>query len=429
MKIRNRYLMLLWILLLALALFSTGSAQTTPEDIMDDIKPYNGSIGPGSVFYGIKISIENLGEALTFDEKGKLEKQVEHAEVRLAEMKAELEKENFDEANKTLERFREKINSTDDRITGIDGSEPGLLNAQKRIIKHQLVLQQLLLSMPGNIGLEQALNNSRQLEEKFELRTKVRLEREPGDDRLRIRVQEVGLEETQIETEIHDNSTQVNVKVKFISNSTDPDEIKSEILRKIKLGKDDITRLITTGGQIEVSPTATGTAVVMASPGATVTSGAMVTPGITVTPVVTGTAAVTGTPGIEDREEERLKIKIESGRSVSEVEVELRFILNTVNTNEIIEGIAQKLAAIKIEDMQRVELEVRERREDRRDDSLGRDDETGDDRGGRINETGDDRGGRNGEIGDDRGARISETGDDRSGGSSGGGGSGGESGK
>ncbi len=374
-EIHKKYLMLSGVILLALTFgASTGTAQAVQDgkikDIVDDIKPYEGSTGPGSFLYGLKIAIENTGEAFTFNESEKVKKQVEHAELRIAEAKAELKKNNTEAANRALERYREKIQATDDRLTGLRRNEPELLDAQERIIKHQLVLRRLQESQPDNRGLEIALNNSMRLEEKFELRTKVKLEREIEDNPQMVRVREIEIEEKEIETEIENNAAKVKVKVKFIAGGVDRDVIEKEILEKIKLGKDDIGKLMA------------------------------------------ATPAVTGTPGAMSEEE--LKVRVESGRSVSEVEVEFRFRLNTVNRNEIVNGIAQKLSLLKMEDLQKAQIEVKDRRDDRREDR--RDDRRQDRREDR----------RAGEAGDDRGGSTGGSGgDDR--GSSGGGGSGGGS--
>ncbi|HWR26744.1 MAG TPA: DUF5667 domain-containing protein, partial [candidate division Zixibacteria bacterium] len=343
--IHKRYLMISAVILLGLTFtISTGMAQAEDKikDIVDDIKPYDGSTGPGSALYGLKIAFENMGETFTFNETEKVKKQVEHAELRIAEAKAELKNNDSDAMNRALQRYREKILSVDDRVTGMRRNEPELpelLDVQERIIKHQLVLRNLSLSQPDNRGLETALNNSIRLEEKFELRTRVKLEREIGDDRMRVRVREIEMEEKEIETEIEDNSAKVKVKVKFIASGVNRSVIEKEIIEKIKLGKDDIAMLMKEA-VVSGTPTATGT------PGAAVTE--------TPRPTVTGTpgAAVTGTPEATDtpemeRPEGELKVRVESGRAISEVEVEFRFVLNTANRDEIINGIEQRLSALR----------------------------------------------------------------------------------
>ena len=406
-KIKRNHLLLSGVILLALA-YTIGIAiaqdnnQTDDisKDLFDDIKPYDGSIGPGSALYGLKIGIENLRESFTFNDRQKLEIQLEHAKDRIAEAKAELRNRNDDSANRAMDHFVEKIQALDDRITGIDRNDTGLLEAQKEIIKNQFVLARLLDDNPNNTGLMRAYNNSLRLEERFELKTRVKFEREI-EDRQRVRIREIGIDRREIETEIRGNATEVKVKVKFLSDSNDSDAIRRQVLDKIKLGRNDINNLI----KVETEAGATATPTITGTARATGTA----TPTVTGTPIPARTPVVTGTP---EATEDRLKIQVEAGRGVSEVEAEFKFNLNTADMNAIAEGIFQKLSALTIDDMSRVEIEVRERREDRREDRQ-------EDR--RAGESGDDRGGRAVEPGDDRGGRAVETGDDRSGrGSSGG---------
>ncbi|MBU4374771.1 MAG: hypothetical protein KKD69_02460 [Euryarchaeota archaeon] len=172
------------IILLALAftISVVGAAQenqtsNATEDLVDDIEPYEGSIGPGNALYGLKIAFENIDETFTFNASEKLGKQVAHARQRIAEAKAELRKNNNAAANKALLQYREKTNSTEGAISRFSGSDSGLLHAQEMIAKHQYVLERLLESHPNNTGLQRAYNNSQRLEEKFENKTERKFER------------------------------------------------------------------------------------------------------------------------------------------------------------------------------------------------------------------------------------------------------------
>ncbi|MCZ7362976.1 MAG: DUF5667 domain-containing protein, partial [Candidatus Methanoperedens sp.] len=301
-KIKRNHLLLSGVILLALA-YTIGIAiaqdnnQTDDisKDLFDDIKPYDGSIGPGSALYGLKIGIENLRESFTFNDRQKLEIQLEHAKDRIAEAKAELRNRNDDSANRAMDHFVEKIQALDDRITGIDRNDTGLLEAQKEIIKNQFVLARLLDDNPNNTGLMRAYNNSLRLEERFELKTRVKFEREI-EDRQRVRIREIGIDRREIETEIRGNATEVKVKVKFLSDSNDRDAITRQVLDKIKLGRNDINNLIKveTEAGATATPTVTGTARATGTATPTVTGTARATG--TVTPTVTGTPRPARTP-------------------------------------------------------------------------------------------------------------------------------------
>lgn len=149
----------------------------TTEETFEDIAPYEGSIGPGSAFYGLKIAFEDFGEIFTFNESQRIEKQIEHARSRIAEAKTELRSNNGDYANIAIERYREKIQAVDDSVSKTTGNVSGLFGAQRNIVRHQFVLERLLQHYPDNKGLKRALNNSVQLEEKFESRTDQRFTR------------------------------------------------------------------------------------------------------------------------------------------------------------------------------------------------------------------------------------------------------------
>ncbi len=146
-------------------------ANGTTDENFEDIAPYEGSIGPDSALYGLKIAFENFGEIFIFNESQRIEKQIEHARSRIAEAKTELRSNNENNANVAIERYREKIKAVDESISNTTGNVSELFGAQRKIIMHQFVLERLLDDYPDNKGLKRALDNSAQLEDKFESRT------------------------------------------------------------------------------------------------------------------------------------------------------------------------------------------------------------------------------------------------------------------
>ncbi len=152
-------------------------ADNTTEEKFEDIAPYEGSIGPGSALYGLRIAFENFGEIFTFNESERIEKQIEHARSRIAEAKSELRSNKGDYANIAIERYREKIQAVDDSVSKTTRNVSELFGAQRKIIRHQFVLERLLDDFPDNKELMRALDNSSQLEEKFESRTDRRFNR------------------------------------------------------------------------------------------------------------------------------------------------------------------------------------------------------------------------------------------------------------
>lgn len=306
---RRRYLGLSGIILLVFAFtVSIGNSQNnlTSDNIdsFEDINPYEGSIGPGSALYGLKIAFENMGEAFTLNTTEKIELQLEHGRERIAEARSELKRNNRDAANRALELYREKVEVADSQVSGIAGTDSGLIEAQKSIVKHQIVLERLLDDHPGVPGLARALNNSMRLEERFELKTDrkvvplVTRERIVMEDIRRDDIPGLQREETEVKAEIVGNVTEVRVKVEFISNKTDPGEIAQEILSRFSMSRDTIDNLL----EIQVSA--------------------------------------------EEDMIERLRAEARIERGISENKAELRFPLNTTNRTAIVEGTFRKLSTL-----------------------------------------------------------------------------------
>jgi hypothetical protein len=146
-------------------------------EITDDIKPYNGPIGADNALYGLKIAMEDLDETFTFNATERLDKRINHAEIRIAEATREMAMNRTVYAERALELYWQKLNLTETSLPAYPSDATGLLHAQEMITKHQLALENLLLSHPNNTGLARAYKNNLALEQKFEAKTAVRLDR------------------------------------------------------------------------------------------------------------------------------------------------------------------------------------------------------------------------------------------------------------
>lgn len=159
---------------------STGVQET--NGVSDTIEPYSGPIGADSPLYGLKIAMEDLDETFTFNETQRVEKQLDHGRLRIAEVRKELQLNRADIAERALEQYRQKLNLTEGSLTPFTADATGLLHAQEMITRHQEVLASLVLQYPNNPGLARAYNNSRSLELKFENKTEMRFTRFTGKD-------------------------------------------------------------------------------------------------------------------------------------------------------------------------------------------------------------------------------------------------------
>jgi len=310
------------VILFAVFFLSTaGAAQesNTTEELVDDIGEYEGSVGPGSIFYRLKLSVEKLDIAITFNESEKLGKQVSYTRLRIAEAKAELKRKNNATANRALAKYREDSEEIANAVAKLTDKEKGLLNAQKMIAKHQLVLRNLLNETPDNIGLQRAYDNSIELEKRFEEKTRIKLERRLTKQGRKV-LEEVEIEEErekiEVKAKILENATRVEVEIKFVTNKTENFTIADEILNRIEFINENINSLI----KIEEE---------------------------------------------EEEEKEKLREELEAEaevrENISRVKFEYRFFLDATNQSEIISGIQQRLSALEQNSILAVlEMEVKE---------------------------------------------------------------------
>lgn len=151
----------------------------TPSEIVitDDIQPYFGPLGPDSPLYGLKMALENLDEAFTFNASEKVMKQMKHAELRIAEAKGLLSMNRSVEAERALDGYFEKMNLTALDISSIPVRTTGIANAYQQHVKHELVLRDLLQANPNSTKLWRALNHTLELEDKFIEKSGERIEK------------------------------------------------------------------------------------------------------------------------------------------------------------------------------------------------------------------------------------------------------------
>lgn len=163
--------------LLCLSGIAAAQVDTSGTVLTDDIQPYNGPIGADSPLYGLKLALEDMDESFTANETERVDKQMDHARLRLSEVRRSLELNESDSARQALNNYWLKMNLTNTTISRWNSNATGLLHAQEMIVKHQFVLEHLLETHPNNTGLMRAYNNSLRLEERFSEKTAVRFQR------------------------------------------------------------------------------------------------------------------------------------------------------------------------------------------------------------------------------------------------------------
>ncbi len=304
---------------------NAATTASDEEEAVEDIEEYKGSVGPGSSLYGLKLAFDRLDEGFTFKEREKIQKKIDHASERLAEAKAELRKKNNEAVIRALAEYRAKLNDVDNTVNTVSEAseeDTGLLNAQRMIAKHEAVLEALLELHPNNTGLARAYNNSLELQEKFGYKTgrEFVLATRNGKKVLRGMDIDETKEKLKIKAKVIDNATQVEVVVRFASNSTDSFAIAQEIVNRLQLSEENINSII----KIER----------------------------------------------EDEEEdyklkEKLEAKAEVKGAISKVEAQYRFPLDKTNDSDIVKGVHQKLSALTQADVLKVlETKVKEGRKE-----------------------------------------------------------------
>jgi hypothetical protein len=196
--------------LLCLSGIAAAQEDSTATDIsgtilLDDIQPYDGPIDAGSPLYGLKIAFEDMDESFTSNQTERVDKQMSHARLRIAEVRRALELNQSDSAQEALDNYWQKMNLTQFTLSMFRSNTTGLLHAQEQITRHQFVLEKLLLSHPNNTGLWRAYNNSLRLEEKFSEKTAIKFNRTMEKNNQTI-IKAIRLELKEMER--HGNTTQ-----------------------------------------------------------------------------------------------------------------------------------------------------------------------------------------------------------------------------
>ena len=158
---------------------TTPAPTATPSEIVitDDVQPYFGPLGPDSPLYGLKIALENLDEAFTFNASEKVMKQMKHAELRISEVKGLLLMNKSVDAERALDVYFEEMNLTALDLSSVPVRTTGIANAYQQHVKHELMLRDLLQANPNSTKLWRALNHTLDLEDKFVEKSGERIEK------------------------------------------------------------------------------------------------------------------------------------------------------------------------------------------------------------------------------------------------------------
>ena len=160
-------------------LICSAGAQTiasTDDQLVDDIPEYQGTMGPDSIFYGLKLAMENLDEAFTPDETARMEKMMVHAQIRISETKTMLKYQEFTSANRAMEAYQEKLNQASGELNRPTVDETDLVPVQKTMFKYHAIIQDLHSAYPDSSTLAEILKGSTAVQDQFTERTQVKIQ-------------------------------------------------------------------------------------------------------------------------------------------------------------------------------------------------------------------------------------------------------------
>ena len=188
MMMKSRQIILAGIIIIALlsstgTVVALGTSSATVHgagSISGSSTPDNRSIGPESPLFGQKVAREDIDETFTFNDIQRVEKQIDHTQTRIEEVRQELELNQAGYAEKALEMYSQKLNQTEMSLSRFQSDATGLLHMQELIARHQTLIADLLSRYPDNPGLARAYNHSQALEQKFGEKTRVKFDRVTG---------------------------------------------------------------------------------------------------------------------------------------------------------------------------------------------------------------------------------------------------------
>jgi hypothetical protein len=238
MRTRTGWMACLGLLALLCMAGAAAAQEQNESEILDDVAPYLGPIGPGSPLYGLKIAFEDLDLTFTANETEYVNKQLKHSRLRLSEVRSELQQNNTEAAERALALYLQSTNATRLRLQASEQlNGTGLLHAQEMTIKHQIVLQNLLGANPNSTGLQRAYNNSLALEQKFQEKTQVRFERIAEQNRATF-IKAVRLEvRQQLKTEEHANQTALVQEAKNVPVNNGTEKANNTVQKQDKGAK------------------------------------------------------------------------------------------------------------------------------------------------------------------------------------------------
>jgi len=135
--------------------------------------PFLQAIGPDNPLYGLRIAMENLDESFTFNQSERLEKEIDHTDLRLSELENALADNDTVAINRTLDLYWEKFNETEDTLgrlgynstwdmSALNRSAPNpvpFTDVQNMLTRHEEAMRDLMQRYPDRENLKETYNH------------------------------------------------------------------------------------------------------------------------------------------------------------------------------------------------------------------------------------------------------------------------------
>lgn len=335
-NIRHATFMVLFIFLL--------SSTVNANHVADHAVTENPGITPDSFIWGLDRALENIALLLTFDKGKKAEKGLEIARERLLEVKVMIEENKLSDAENAQEEHRKTLIKVKNSIKNLekDNSTEELekeLEIEKVLEEHEDNVEKINTGLKVKIKIEGAITEEQKTlinsildsltkqtgEVKIEIKNKkdkikIKIKQETGksDDEIENEIKDleekIGLEEIEVKAEITGDKTQIKIENEFSTIAIEKDAIINEIIKKFVLNRETVDKMlkIETDGEIEG---------------------------------------------------DRLKIEAKTKDGITEVEIELRFILNATDREAIISEVVAR-SQLSNEDIEKV-IELKAEKEEK----------------------------------------------------------------
>ena len=312
------------------------------EDVVD------AGITPDSFLWGLDKALEQISLLLATSPSSKATKGLEHAQERLAEIKIMIEENKLDAAEKAEESHGEILAEVQENIDEIEEDNSTeemeeIIKIEKELHDHEDEVNQVFGELKIKIKIEGDITQAQQdlidsilaslvgqtgkveieiKNKKDRTRIKIKIETGKSDDEIDDDIEKLeikaGLGKIKVKAEIVGSQSEVKLKIKFSTNITDRSDIIQEIIDRFSLDNETANLLL----KIEEED--------------------------------------------EDEElEEKFKVKVKVKDGVTEVKVELKFILNATDRESILDAVVARsvLTADQIESV--IKFKVKEKEEEK----------------------------------------------------------------